>query len=110
EFDIELEGLAKMIKDPSVFRVSVLAAAIAAALASTNAAAQTADAASNESDVDEEVVVTGFRASLQSATNAKRESIGFQDSVFAEDIGKFPDLNIAESVNRIPGVQLTREV
>jgi TonB-dependent receptor len=58
----------------------------------------------------EEVVVTGFRAALQSSTDAKRESTNFTDSVFAEDIGKFPDLNIAESLNRIPGVQLTREI
>src|SRR5688572_20271663 len=94
------------------FKVSLLTAAISAVLASANAAAQTADAAVSGADAEsvEEVVVTGFRASLQSATNAKRESVGFQDSVFAEDIGKFPDLNIAESLNRIPGVQLSREV
>jgi TonB-dependent receptor len=61
-------------------------------------------------DTVEEVVVTGFRASLANSTNAKRESVGFSDTVFAEDIGKFPDLNIAESLNRIPGVQLTREI
>ncbi len=101
-----------MIKDPSVFRVSVLTAAISAALASASAVAQTSDNSASGSDNEpvEEVLVTGFRASLQSATNAKRESIGFSDSVFAEDIGKFPDLNIAESLNRIPGVQLAREV
>jgi len=59
---------------------------------------------------NEDVVVTGYRASLQSQTNAKRNSIGFTDSIFAEDIGKFPDTNIAESVNRIPGVTISREV
>src|SRR5690606_40399381 len=58
----------------------------------------------------EEIVVTGYRQSLFDATAAKRDSTNFTDSVFAEDIGKFPDLNIAESLNRIPGVQLTREV
>src|SRR5262245_51062050 len=60
------------------------------------------------SDV-EEVVVTGFRASLQSSTDAKRESVTFSDSIFAEDIGKFPDTNIAESFNRIPGITIVRE-
>jgi TonB-dependent receptor len=72
--------------------------------------AQTAPAAAPAADTVEEVVVTGFRASLANSTNAKRESVGFSDTVFAEDIGKFPDLNIAESLNRMPGVQLTREI
>ncbi len=58
----------------------------------------------------ETVVVTGYRASLTDSTNAKRASIGFSDSVFAEDIGKFPDTNIAESLNRIPGIVIQREI
>src|SRR5688572_17277003 len=58
----------------------------------------------------EEVTVTGYRRSLEDSATAKRESTNFTDSVFAEDIGKFPDLNIAESLNRIPGIQLTREI
>lgn len=57
-----------------------------------------------------EIVVTGFRASLESQTIAKRNSIGFTDTIFAEDIGKFPDTNIAESLNRIPGITIGREV
>lgn len=56
------------------------------------------------------VVVTGIRASLQSSVNAKRDSVGFIDSISAEDMGKFPDSNIAESISRIPGVVLTREI
>ncbi|HVF95581.1 MAG TPA: TonB-dependent receptor [Sphingomonas sp.] len=59
---------------------------------------------------NQDIVVTGYRASLESQTNAKRNSIGFTDTIFAEDIGKFPDTNIAESVNRIPGVTISREV
>src|SRR5688572_9080134 len=59
---------------------------------------------------DEEIVVTGYRASLQSSTDAKREATGFVDSVFAEDIGQMPDLNIAESLQRIPGILIAREV
>ena len=56
-----------------------------------------------------DIVVTGYRASLQSSTNAKRESTGFTDSIFAQDIGKFPDTNIAESFNRIPGITINRD-
>src|ERR1700744_4296927 len=58
----------------------------------------------------ETVTVTGYAASLQLATDAKRNSTGFTDSIFAEDIGKFPDTNIAESLNRIPGVTISREI
>ncbi|MDE2134705.1 MAG: TonB-dependent receptor [Alphaproteobacteria bacterium] len=58
----------------------------------------------------ETVTITGYRASLADATNAKRASVGFIDTVFAEDIGKFPDTNIAESLNRIPGVTISREI
>src|SRR6476646_4999498 len=58
----------------------------------------------------ETVTVTGYAASLQKATEAKRDSTNFTDTVFAEDIGKFPDSNIAESLNRIPGVTISREV
>lgn len=58
----------------------------------------------------EEVIVTGYRQSLKSSTDAKRDSVGFTDSIFAEDIGKFPDTNIAESFQRIPGVQISREI
>jgi len=68
-----------------------------------------ATAAATPGEEIDEVVVTGFRASLQSSTNAKRESVGFSDSIFAEDIGKFPDTNLAESFNRIPGITITRE-
>lgn len=57
-----------------------------------------------------EVVVTGFRQSLENSTEAKRNSVSFTDSIFAEDIGKFPDTNIAESFNRIPGITITREI
>ena len=57
----------------------------------------------------ETVTVTGYRASLLSSTNAKRESVNFSDSVYAEDIGKFPDSNIAEAFNRIPGITISRE-
>ena len=69
-----------------------------------------ASASSSAGEEIEEVVVTGFRRSLSDSTDAKRESVGFADSMFAEDIGKFPDTNLAESFNRIPGITITREI
>lgn len=75
----------------------------------TEADTSTSESASGTEELDT-VVVTGFRRSLQYSTEAKREAVGFTDSIFSEDIGKFPDLNIAESLNRIPGIQLDRDV
>jgi TonB-dependent receptor len=77
------------------------------------AQAQTAPApapAQADDSAVEEVIVTGYRSSLAASTNAKRDAVGFQDSIFAEDIGKFPDTNIAESFNRVPGITISREV
>lgn len=65
--------------------------------------------AAAEASVDE-VVVTGARASLNRALEEKRDAIGVVDGIFGEDIGKFPDLNVAESLQRIPGVTISRSV
>ncbi len=56
----------------------------------------------------DEVVVTGIRASLNRAIDIKRTSAGVVDAISAEDIGKFPDTNLAESLQRITGVSITR--
>lgn len=56
----------------------------------------------------QEIVVTGFRASLQSAQSRKRNADQVVDAIVAEDIGKLPDNSIAEAVQRIPGVQISR--
>ncbi|WP_041523017.1 TonB-dependent receptor [Gilvimarinus agarilyticus] len=56
----------------------------------------------------EEVVVTGIRASLERSMDIKRDSSGVVDAISAEDIGKFPDSNLAESLQRITGVSIDR--
>lgn len=61
-----------------------------------------------EAGVLEEVVVTGIRDSMRDNMNIKRSSVGILDAVTAEDIGKFPDTNLAESLQRIPGVSIDR--
>jgi len=55
-----------------------------------------------------EVVVTGIRSSIKRAQDIKRDASGVVDSIAAEDLGKFPDLNVAESLQRIPGVSIDR--
>ena len=57
----------------------------------------------------EEVVVTGFRRSLELAIDKKREEVVPVDAILAEDIADFPDLNLAEAIQRIPGVTINRE-
>lgn len=61
-----------------------------------------------ESDALEEIVVTGIRGSIKRAQDIKRDASGVVDSIAAEDLGKFPDLNVAESLQRISGVSIDR--
>ncbi|MBJ7499295.1 MAG: TonB-dependent receptor [Sphingopyxis sp.] len=56
----------------------------------------------------DEIVVTGIRASLAASADIKREAQGVVDAISAEDIGKFPDTNLAESLQRITGVSIDR--
>jgi TonB-dependent receptor len=60
-------------------------------------------------DEVETITVTGYRASLEKALGMKRESVGVRDSIVAEDIGKYAATNIAESLQRVPGVALSRD-
>ncbi|WP_162238793.1 TonB-dependent receptor [Brevundimonas sp. Leaf363] len=78
---------------------------IAAMAAPSLASAQTTDDQSE--DVDD-VIVTGIRASLASAQSIKQNSEQFVDSIVAVDIGKLPDVNVAEALQRISGIQITR--
>jgi TonB-dependent receptor len=83
--------------------LSTVQAQTSPAQAQTTAGDQTA-----AGDQLEEVVVTGLRQSLQSAEGIKRDSSGIVDAITNEDIGKFPDTNLAEAIQRIPGVTIDR--
>ncbi len=87
-------------------RLLVGASMVAMGLMAQPALAQSAPAA--EEPVGDEIVVTGIRASLGKAMDLKRDSVGVLDSISAEDIGKFPDTNLAESLQRITGVSIDR--
>ncbi|KQZ33130.1 MULTISPECIES: TonB-dependent receptor [Caulobacter] len=62
----------------------------------------------NENSTVDEIVVTGIRASLERSIEIKRTNSGVVDAISAEDIGKFPDTNLAESLQRITGVSIDR--
>lgn len=57
---------------------------------------------------EQDIVVTGLRASFEASMDIKRDSTGVVDAISAQDIGKFPDTNLAESLQRIPGVSIDR--
>jgi len=73
------------------------------------AAAEPASGDASSTATVSEVVVTGYRKSLEKARAIKRDSNIEVDAIVAEDMAKFPELNLAESLQRLPGVQITRE-
>jgi TonB-dependent receptor len=70
----------------------------------------TTNAPTSDNGTGNEIVVSGVRASLQSAQNIKRNADSIVDSIVAEDIGKLPDNNATEALQRITGVQVSRDV
>ncbi len=82
----------------------------AAALAATPTAAQTVAApAGEETEIGEDIVVSGYRGSLKKAIDIKRTTTGFSDSIIATDIADFPEQNLSEALQRVPGVTIERE-
>lgn len=98
-------------------RAFLVGSASAAALIACSAHAQTGEppqngasaAAPDDSQASEEIVVTGYRASLAQALATKRAADAIVDSVSAEDVGKFPNTNVAEALTLVPGVTIDRQ-
>lgn len=89
--------------------VSALAVcSLPSAALAQDAAPAVAPTAPSQAPETTEIIVTGVRASLERARDIKRTSSGVVDAVSAEEIGKFPDTNLAESLQRIPGVSIER--
>lgn len=86
--------------------VLALAFALPAAAQEQSGADQSA---STDDAQDQEIIVTGIRGSLQRNLDAKREASGVVDVISSEDIGKFPDSNVAASLQRLPGVSIQRD-
>jgi len=91
------------------FKKGVLATSIAMILAGgVSTTAMAADKAKAEKEI-EVIQVTGIRGSLKANLNAKRFAESVVDAITSEDIGKFPDKNVSESLSRITGVGVSRE-
>jgi iron complex outermembrane receptor protein len=98
----------------AVVSAGTVAAAVATILAAHSGVARADDDAQGPKAAApvvslEEVVVTGYRKSLNAALDLKRDSVGSVDTIVAEDIAAFPELNLAESIQRIPGVSISRD-
>ncbi len=93
----------KLLRTAILGGASTLALAFAVPGFAQNTAAPAA--AKDDSTV---VVVTGIRGSLQRSMNIKKNADGVVDGISAEDVGKYPDTNLADSLQRIPGVSINR--
>lgn len=92
-----------LIKGQSIsFKKKLVAAAVASAMMGVSGFTLAQD------ENIEEVLVTGIKGSLQRAMDIKRDAQGVVDSISSEDIGKFPDTNLAESLQRVTGVSIDR--
>ena len=92
----------------SAVAFTLLLAAAAPEAAQAQAAAASGASTAEPGEV-EAVIVTGYRAALESAIQAKRQSVNVVDVIKADDMASFPDANLAESIQRIPGVSITRD-
>ncbi|APG61545.1 TonB-dependent receptor [Sphingorhabdus lutea] len=86
-----------------------LSALLLAGTAATMACAPAMAQQENSADANEPILVTGIRSSLQNALEEKREAASLVEIIQAEDIGKLPDQNLAEVLENVPGVQITRD-
>jgi iron complex outermembrane receptor protein len=95
--------------DNKLFLYNKLASAIfVSTVSATSMLAFNVTAAEVKKDKPEVIEVIGIRASIQDAIRAKRDADGVMDAISASDIGKLPDNNIAEALQRVTGIQITR--
>ncbi|MBT3459062.1 MAG: TonB-dependent receptor plug domain-containing protein, partial [Halieaceae bacterium] len=101
----------KTMSQQKSFKKAPLAAGVALAVASQLSFSQDVsnevDSGASDSAM-EEVIVTGIRQSLQKSADIKRDNAGVVDAITAEDIGAFPDTNLAEALQRVTGVAIDR--
>jgi TonB-dependent receptor len=103
----------KFARNTLVLRAALLASCATVALGSTAyaqqaPAAQEAPAKAEDNTIDA-VVVTGFRAAYANAIATKRDTLQISDGISSDGLGRFPDLNVGEAIQRVPGIQINRE-
>lgn len=91
-----------------MFRMSTSLVAMLAATSFTSIVSAQDQNTDDEDDALEEIVVTGFKASLRSAQSLKENADTFVDAITAEDIGALPDRSVAEALQRVPGINIGR--
>lgn len=101
--------MSKKIVVKSALKPLYLAVATAFMAVTNPGFAQEQVASEADSDIETIVVTGSYRASLAKAVDMKRENIGISDSIVATDIADFPDQNLAEALQRIPGVAIERD-
>ena len=92
----------------TTYKKSRIATSLSLILGVSTVAPIYAEEASNAEKEIEVIQVTGMRSSIKESTRLKRDASGVVDAISAEDIGKFPDTNLAESLQRITGVSIDR--
>ena len=88
-----------------LFKKNVLSSSVAMALVGVTMPSFTQ---AEELEIEEVIVEGGIRASLKKSMDIKRDTVGVADAISAEDMGKFPDTNLAEALQRITGVSIDR--
>ncbi|MBU1435866.1 MAG: TonB-dependent receptor [Gammaproteobacteria bacterium] len=83
--------------------------AVAEQIAAEQVATEQATADKSKEKEIEVIAVSGFRGSLNVALMAKREAVGSKETILSEDLGKFPDLNIADALARVPGIAIEQD-
>ena len=89
--------------------LAMLASASIVALATVSMPANAQDTKAGPAANNDVVIVTGFKKSYADAVKMKRNAVGITDSISSDGLGRFPDLNVGEAIQRIPGVQINRE-
>ncbi|XPF95242.1 TonB-dependent receptor [Colwellia sp. RE-S-Sl-9] len=97
-----------MKRYPNSYRKKALSVAVATAIFNIGGIAPVLAEETNKAEDTEVIQIVGIRGSLINSSNIKREASGVVDAITAEDIGKFPDTNLAESLQRITGVSIDR--